>query len=190
MPADASPAVSFRPVTADDLDTIAGWLAQPHVRQWWGEPETEIAAIREMVEGRCPTRPFLIVVAGEPVGYIQHWSIAQFSSDDWTSAHPWLLSIPEGSVGIDLLVGDPGRVEKGLGSAALASFAEKLRAEGNGTIVIDPHPANRRAIRAFEKAGFRVIPELDGASDEALPMRYEPDLAARPKTGRGMEKAR
>jgi aminoglycoside 6'-N-acetyltransferase len=190
MPAEAAHAIAFRPVAVADLDLIAGWLAAPHVRQWWGEPETEIAGIRDMVEGRDPTRPFLILAAGEPVGYIQVWSIAQFSSDDWTSAHPWLLSIPEGSVGIDLLVGDPGRIEKGLGSAALASFAEKLRAEGNAKIVIDPDPANRRAIRAFEKAGFRVIPELEGASDEALPMRYEPDRLGRPKADFGMEKAR
>ncbi|TIM18779.1 MAG: GNAT family N-acetyltransferase, partial [Mesorhizobium sp.] len=33
----------FRPVTEADLPMIAAWLAEPHVAEWWDDPETEIA---------------------------------------------------------------------------------------------------------------------------------------------------
>ena len=181
MPADAMPAVSFRPVASADLDLIATWLAQPHVRQWWGDPETEVAAIRDMVEGRDTTRPFLILSGREPVGYIQSWRIARFQTDEWTGEHPWLLALADGTIGIDLMIGDPERIEKGLGPAALAAFVALLRAEGHESIVIDPDPANTRAVRAFEKAGFRAMPDLAGVPDGVLVMRHERDGLGRPE---------
>ena len=175
MPADPVPAVSFRPVVIADLDLIATWLAEPHVRQWWGDPETEVSAIRDMVEGRDTTRPFLILSGGEPVGYIQSWRIARFQTDDWTGEHPWLLALPDETVGVDLMIGDPDRIDKGLGPAVLAAFVALLRAEGHESIVIDPDQANARAVRAFEKAGFRAMPDLAGVPDGVLVMRHERD---------------
>jgi RimJ/RimL family protein N-acetyltransferase len=39
--------------------------------------------------------------------------------------------------------------------------------------VIDPDPENRRAVRAYEKAGFRAIPRLVGRTGDTLIMQYE-----------------
>lgn len=193
MPADAAHAVSFRPVAVADLDLIAGWLAEPHVRQWWGEPETEVAAIRDMVEGRDGTRPFLILAAGEPVGYIQVWRISHFQTDAWTADNPWLLALADGTVGVDLMIGEAGQVGKGLGPAVLAAFVAMLRAEGHDSIVIDPDPGNARAVRAFEKAGFRAMPDLAGVPQDVLVMRHEiptPDRTGRPAATASAAEAR
>ena len=49
-----------------------------------------------------------------------------------------------------------------------------LRAEGHETIIIDPDPANTRAVRAYEKAGFRPIPALEGRTGEdVLVMQHD-----------------
>ncbi|TIW18072.1 MAG: GNAT family N-acetyltransferase, partial [Mesorhizobium sp.] len=37
----------FRPVTEKDLPLIARWLSEPHVAEWWDDPDKEIAEIRE-----------------------------------------------------------------------------------------------------------------------------------------------
>ena len=48
----------FHPMSAADLPLMRRWLGMPHVRAWWGEPETELGYIRDMIEGRDTTRPF------------------------------------------------------------------------------------------------------------------------------------
>ena len=43
---------------------------------------------------------------------------------------------------------------RGHGSAFIRFFTERLLAKGTPRVVIDPDPANTRAIRAYERAGF------------------------------------
>ena len=40
-------AYAFRPMTALDLEIVRGWLALPHVVQWWGDPRKQFALISE-----------------------------------------------------------------------------------------------------------------------------------------------
>ena len=56
-------------------------------------------------------------------------------------------------------------IDRGHGSAFIRAFAERLLANGTPRVVIDPDPANARAIRAYEKAGFerdRIVDTPDG----------------------------
>ena len=151
---------------------LAEWLRAPHWREWWGDPETELGFIRDMIEGRDSTRPMIIEVDGAPAGYIQQWFISDARVEPWLTEAPWLALLPDEAVGVDLSIADPARLGRGLGSAALAAFVAGLRAEGRDVIVIDPAPANRRAVRAYEKAGFRVMPELLGRTGDSLLMRH------------------
>jgi aminoglycoside 6'-N-acetyltransferase len=48
-------------------------------------------------------------------------------------------------------------VGKGHGPRIIDAFVRRLFAAGASRIVIDPDPANAAAIRANEKAGFRVF---------------------------------
>jgi RimJ/RimL family protein N-acetyltransferase len=149
--------IGFRPVTADDLPLLETWLNAPHWREWWGDPETELGYIRDMIEGRDTTRPFVFLVDGVAVGYIQIWYIADHLEEPWLSEAPWLTQVPADSVGVDLGIGDASRLSKGLGSAVVKAFTGLLRAEGHDNIIIDPDIANKRAVRAYEKAGFEPL---------------------------------
>ncbi len=80
---------------------------------------------------------------------------------------------PSDAVGVDLSIGDPGKLSQGIGSAALREFTERLVKQGYRTIIIDPDPDNRRAVRAYESAGFRAIPQLLGRTGDTLIMQYE-----------------
>lgn len=174
MKADAA-VITFRPVTDVDLPMLRRWMALPHWRQWWGEPETELGYIRDMIAGRDSTRPFLFCVDGVPAGYIQYWFIADHQCEPWVTDEPWVADLPREAIGVDMSIGEPDRLGKGLGSAVLATFVRTLRDEGFCDIIIDPHPDNARAVRAYEKAGFTPIPEMAGKHDEVLLMRYMPD---------------
>jgi RimJ/RimL family protein N-acetyltransferase len=170
----ASGAYQFHPMAAGDLPLMRRWLAMPHVAEWWGEPEAELGYIRDMIDGRDTTRPFIFSVNGDPVGYIQYWFVGHHQNAEWIADHPWLAELPADAIGIDLSIGDPDRLSRGVGSTALRAFAERLTAQGHRTIVIDPDPDNTRAVRAYEKAGFRPIPRLLGKTGDVLIMQYEP----------------
>ena len=179
MTQDPQPQITFTPVGTDDLPLLAQWLALPHWRDWWdGDSEAELDHIRDMIRGRDSTRPFLFRLDGRPVGYIQAWRIADARVEPWLSLAPWVMDLPDDAVGVDLSIGPAALLSQGLGSRALAAFVALLRAEGRRTIVIDPDPSNRRAIRAYEKAGFRPIPELVGRTGDCLLMRHEADQPA------------
>lgn len=162
----------FRPVQEDDLDMLAQWLERPHWRAWWGHPATELGYIRDMIEGRDTTRPFIFEVMGQPWGYIQVWGIAENRVEPWLTEAPWLLDLPDDAVGVDLSLADPARLSQGIGSKVLADFVAMLRDQGHEEIIIDPDRANQRAVRAFQKAGFRTIPELAGRTGDSLLMRH------------------
>jgi RimJ/RimL family protein N-acetyltransferase len=166
---------AFLPVTADDLPMLAEWLARPHWREWWGDPVTQLGYIRDMLEGRDPSHPFIFRVDGKPAGYIQHWSIGLHQTPEWTGDNPWLLELPAEAVGIDLSLADGDKLSHGIGSAALRAFASALLDIGNRTVIIDPDPANGRAVNAYHKAGFRPVPHLEGRTQGVLIMQFHPE---------------
>ncbi|MDX8440934.1 GNAT family N-acetyltransferase [Mesorhizobium australafricanum] len=139
----------FRPVTLKDLPMIAGWLRESHVAAWWDDPDKEIAEIREHIDS-VSVEPLIVELDGRPIAYLQSYD--PHMEDD----HPY-ADQPFGTLGIDLSIGPPELVGFGHGSAIVRQFAEELFEEGAPRVIIDPHPGNGRAIRAYEKAGFRPI---------------------------------
>ncbi|TPM39968.1 GNAT family N-acetyltransferase [Mesorhizobium sp. B2-3-4] len=139
----------FRPVTKKDLPMIAGWLAEPEVAAWWDDPETEIAAIGDHMDS-ISVEPLIVELDGKPIAYLQSYD--PHMEDD----HPY-ADQPFGTLGIDLSIGRPELIGIGHGSAIVRQFVEDLFREGVPRVIIDPDPANARAIRAYEKAGFRAI---------------------------------
>lgn len=171
--------ISFRPVTTDDYLLLESWLNSPHWREWWGEPATELGYIRDMVEGRDTTRPFVFLLDDVPAGYIQVWIIADHLKEPWLSEAPWMARVPADSVGVDIAIGAATQLSQGLGSTVVRLFAERLRTEGHATILIDPSLTNLRAIRAYEKAGFRklIVSRESSVNGETLIMKFDFDSA-------------
>ncbi|MAS14079.1 MAG: GNAT family N-acetyltransferase [Nitratireductor sp.] len=172
MPGDPGQ-IDFTPVTAEHYPLLLDWLHRPHVRRWWGEPETELGYIRDMVEGRDSSRPFLILLDGDPIGYIQYWFVADNRDPEILADEPWVAELPHDAVGVDLSIGEEALLSRGIGSRSVNQMVQRLLDEGYTNIVIDPERENSRAVRAYEKAGFRPIPHLEGRSGSALIMQYD-----------------
>ncbi|MBZ9703834.1 MULTISPECIES: GNAT family N-acetyltransferase [unclassified Mesorhizobium] len=155
----------FRPVTQKDLPMIAGWLAEPHVAQWWDDPETEIAEIRDHIDS-ISVEPLIVELDGTPIAYLQSYD-PHLEED-----HPY-ADQPFGTLGIDLSIGRPELVGIGHGSAMVRQFVEQLFEEGVPRVIIDPDPSNGRAIRAYEKAGFRAIDRRQSRYGDVLLMAID-----------------
>ena len=113
------------------------------MRAWWGEPETELGYIRDMIEGRDTTRPFIFSVDGEAVGYIQylvHWRPPERDLDCGPSLAR-RVAVRRGRCSLRSAI--PPSWPQGIGSAALRAFVQSAwSGKGHRTIVIDPDPDN------------------------------------------------
>jgi aminoglycoside 6'-N-acetyltransferase len=137
---------AFRSVTAKDAALLRRWAVQPHWTQWWGEAEGAVAEILEAVDADS-TEPMIALLGNRPIAYVQTYD--PHMEDD----HPY-QDQPFGTLGLDISIGDAADLGRGHGSAIIAALAALLFAEGAPRLVIDPDPANTRAIAAYRKAGF------------------------------------
>lgn len=154
-------AYAFRPVTDADLPMLERWLNAPHVRRWWGEPAEEVAGIAADFDDPAMAS-FIVLHAGAPFAYLQSYRIA---ADDFSFGDR-----PDRTIGIDQFIGLVGMVGIGHGPAMINAFAARVFAEGVERIVLDPHPDNAHAIRAYEKAGFHAFDQRMTEDGPALVM--------------------
>lgn len=155
-----APPYVFRPMTAEDMPLVRRWLAEPHVAEWWHDPQT-----LEFVGGDLDhpdLAQFIVCLEGRPFAYLQCYQIG-----DW---HVSFGPQPEGTRGLDQFIGEADMVGCGHGSAFLRAFMDRLFARGVPRIVIDPAPHNPRAVRAYEKAGFARAGLVDTPDGIALLM--------------------
>jgi len=139
----------FSPVTAADLPRLRRWLEKPHVARWWPDAGAGVAEIARGLE-EPGFAAYLVWHGGRPFAYLQVY-------DPFAEAgHPY-RDHPAGSRGLDTIIGVSAMRGRGHGPAMLSVMAERLFAAGAPRLLIDPDPANERAIRAYEKAGFRHL---------------------------------
>lgn len=133
--------VRLVPAAAEHLPAFAAIFADPTVSRWWPAPDPEAEA-REHIEPEPDRVVWAIEADGAIVGIIQAW---EETEPDYRHA------------GIDLSLGSDGQ-GRGLGPDAIRAVARWLfEARGHHRITIDPSAANRSAIRAYEKVGFRRV---------------------------------
>ena len=79
-----------------------------------------------------------------------------------------------GSIGIDQFIGAEECINRGIGTKAIQMFVEMIMRERKPTsIILDPSPENKRAIRCYEKAGFKHYETKAGEEGLAYMMRLE-----------------
>jgi aminoglycoside 6'-N-acetyltransferase len=157
---------AFLPMTAADLATVRNWLARPHVAQWWGEPDEQLALIRGDLQHPSMDQ-FIVAFDERPFAYLQCYDPAAWPQHGFGD-------LPAGTRGIDQFIGETDMLDHGHGSALIRAFVENLLRTGAPQVLTDPSPANGRAIRAYEKAGFRKERPVSTPDGNALLMVRTP----------------
>lgn len=158
--------IAFRPLGADDLQQVFLWLVRPHVTKWYAPAPSSFAEViakyRPRTEAGSAVRAFVVTLAGADVGYIQTYPIDLFPE------YAGELGCGAGTAGVDLFIGDPWRMNHGLGSAVARRFVDEVVFVQGGidTCVAGPSEGNAAAIRAFEKAGFTRWKRVKGSGAE------------------------
>jgi aminoglycoside 6'-N-acetyltransferase len=139
------PRVSLRPTQASDLPRLLEILRQPSVARFWSatdEREQRGLLLGTDADGAEAITTFGITVADELIGWIAGWEKLE----------------PEyRHAGVDLFL-DSAQHGKGYGLEAIRLVCRWLfEQRGHHRITIDPAADNVRAIRSYEKAGFKRV---------------------------------
>lgn len=142
----------FASVTPADKPLLLEWLSTPDSQSWWGNPADEIRLIYDG-EASGESCGFIVHREDGPFAYIQSWPCNGQPAEAIVK-EPWVAKQASGTLGVDITIGRPDLLGKGLGSPVVHAFCMKLFREGAPRLIIDPDITNLRAVRAYEKAGF------------------------------------
>ena len=121
---------TLRPATAEDVERLVAWHADPEVSRYWDGETFTLAEMEERL-ARDDVEAWIVEEADEPVGYLQ--------------VHP---------DGLDMFL-IPSARGSGLGPDAARAMTEHLlRERGRERVTVDPYAWNEGAVRAWERAGF------------------------------------
>ncbi|SDH32151.1 aminoglycoside 6'-N-acetyltransferase [Pseudonocardia oroxyli] len=133
----AGQTVVLRPTEERHVDEFLAILTEPEVARWWPGYDRERVA-RELIGAQC----FAIEAFRETVGLI-----CFDEEDDPEYRH----------AGIDVALA-PSAHGRGLGADAVRTLARHLIVDrGHHRIAIDPAADNVKAIRSYERVGFRRV---------------------------------
>ena len=142
--------VILRPMTIDEIPNFYQWATQSEATPFWYEDgiiPTYEAFIRdwkryyfdgsEPEKGRC----FAILIGDKAIGQINYNEINRDNN----------------SVELDIIIAEDVFKSKGYGTDALKTLTKYLFQNMNIQLCwLEPIARNRRAIRAYEKAGFKL----------------------------------
>src|SRR5262245_20584265 len=152
----------FRAMDAGDLPLIRHWLAAPHVVAWWGDGDEQYALVSgDLAEPLMDQ--FIVAADDRPFGYLQSFNVAAWPQGAFHDQ-------PAGTRAIDTFIGDPDMIARGHGATMIRAFVDEALAGGAPRVITDPDPANARAVRAYEKAGFSSEGIVDTTDGPALLM--------------------
>jgi AacA4 family aminoglycoside N(6')-acetyltransferase len=172
--------VTLRLMTEQDIPMLYDWLNRPHIVEWWGgesaRPSLEdvYTKYRPRVLANERVTPYIAMLGQVPIGYAQSY-IALGCGDGW-----WEDETDPGVRGIDQSIADPDLLGKGVGTRLVRTLVDMLfRDPSVSKIQTDPAPTNLRAIRCYQKAGFRVVRNIVTPDGQAVYMLQErPRVAA------------
>lgn len=143
---DGDLAIRWMLDSAADYQAMAKWLTDPRVLEFYEGRDNAhpLERIKEQYSPRILRServvPCLLMLADAPIGYLQYYS-----------------DVP-GTFGIDQFIGEPGLWNQGIGTRAVSLLLKYLfRSENASKVITDPRVENLRAIRCYEKCGFRKV---------------------------------
>ena len=132
--------VTLRPIAEADLDALVAIIQSPGVREWWWEAG-DAARLRDGFREDVGSA-FAIELEGELAGWLGFHE----------ETDPGYL---HASVDLSL---DPRFQGQGLGPDAIRTVIRWLADErGHHRFTIDPSAQNDRAVKAYERVGFKPV---------------------------------
>jgi aminoglycoside 6'-N-acetyltransferase len=154
----------LRPATPADLALLRAWDRKPHVIAATGADDFfpwEVELPRSVT-----WRELLIAeTGGRPIGMLQIIDPAEEETHYWGDIAPSLRAI-------DIWIGEEGDLGRGYGSEMMRLALQRCFADPAVTaVLVDPLAANVRALRFYERMGFRPVERRMFGEDDCMVMQ-------------------
>ncbi len=149
--------LSVRVLERNDAALLAKWLSNPTVLQYYEgrdhpfdiDKVKKVFFDKETDVNRC-----IIEFKGVAIGYIQYYQLDK----ETQLLYGYPIVAPVTIYGIDQFIGEVNYWDQGIGQLLIRSMVKFLMKHKQANkIVMDPQTWNLRALRCYEKCGFRKI---------------------------------
>jgi aminoglycoside 6'-N-acetyltransferase len=145
----------------DDFDLMEKWLTDAEVLQYYegrDHPFTRQQVIEKFGRRTIGKDSVVSCIAeydGLPIGYMQYYELPESSKEKYGVAGA------RNVYGMDLFIGETRYWNQGIGIIMVKALLEYLfEVKEASKVFIDPQTWNERAIRCYEKSGFRKVKVL------------------------------
>lgn len=174
----------IRDLQDEDFPLMLKWLTDDRVLEFYGgrDKKYTLETLKEHYTESWEDEVIRVIIEyqGKPIGYGQIYKIYDELYEDYH--YP---KTNEVVYGMDQFIGEVDYWSKGIGTKYTKMIFDFLKRERNAAaVILDPHQNNPRAIRSYQKAGFRIIEDLpehelhEGNKEDCYLMeyRYEDNL--------------
>ena len=160
MPDIIQDKIRIRTMTPNDAAVLLKWMTDMRVLEFYEGRDKrytqELIYENFFEEDDESAIKVILEYDGRPIGYGQIYEIMDRDYGEYGYVNR------SGTVyGMDQFIGEPDCWNKGIGTGYLRLVLKFLREEKKAdAVIMDPHQDNIRAIKCYQKAGFRIIKSL------------------------------
>ncbi|OZU90647.1 GNAT family N-acetyltransferase [Virgibacillus indicus] len=147
--------LTIRYLEEADKNLLVKWLSDPAVLEFYEGRDNPFDTEKVKKEFYSPdedVKKCIVEYKGTPVGYIQYYQVTPETS---IINH---YDEDETIYGIDQFIGELAYWNKGIGTLLVCSMVDYLVEERKADrVIMDPHVTNHRALRCYEKCGFKKV---------------------------------
>jgi aminoglycoside 6'-N-acetyltransferase len=158
---DAHLAIRLMRDNLADYQILSAWLTNPRVLEFYKGRDRPLSLedvqshYGPRIRGAEDVTPCFILSQSMPIGYMQFYRLTEESRTSY--ALPLDYSV-NSAYGIDQFIGEASLWNRGIGTRSISLLLRYLFQTRNARkVVLDPHVSNLRAIRCYEKCGFRKV---------------------------------
>lgn len=170
--------IRVRTLTDDDFSLMLKWLTDERVLEFYGgrNKKYTLETIKEHYSAKWKDEVLRVIIEYNniPIGYGQIYKMYDELYEDYN-----YVKSDEIVYGMDQFIGEPEYWSKGIGTKYTTMVFDFLKKERNAdAVILDPHQDNLRAIKMYQKAGFRIIKDLpehelhEGKKEDCYLMEY------------------
>lgn len=157
--------ITLRDATLADLPLLQRWDEEPHVVE--SDPNDDWHWETELAKTPAWREQLVAEVDGRAIGFVQIIDPAREESHYWGDCATDLAAI-------DIWIGEADALGQGYGSVIMQQAIDRCFADLRvRAILIDPLASNTRAIRFYERFGFRFVERRWFGADDCHVMRLD-----------------
>ncbi len=157
--------IHFEKANMSHLDIIFGWLAEPHIMEFWDNSQEHKDDILNFIQGKPQTyfsgttEYWIGFIDNQPYAFVLS-NILKKDHENLSNAHLANISETGHTIALDFGIGNKEYLGRGLAASTLSEFMIFYKKDIDpkaDTFFIDPDENNPRAKHVYIKAGFTKV---------------------------------